>query len=76
MNAAFNTAHVIYQLKSGKMTRVKEPRGLVTNCNFVITSHGGKYDWSGFRTLEECVRQFDALESNGRDDGFYRVEER
>lgn len=64
---------VIYELVNGKMTKVAEP--LYTDrINFVICCFHG--DWSGFRTLAECQKQFPELESKGRPDGYYWVEER
>ncbi len=52
----------VYMQFKGKMTKVAEPR-LPNNANFVITYNGR--DWSGFRTLAECEKQFPELESRG-----------
>jgi len=60
------TIYVQYQ---GAMVMVAEP-AKPFNVNFVITWKG--LDWSGFRTLEECVRQFPSLEKEG--DNFAVVE--
>lgn len=64
---------VIYQGFNGKMSKVGEPR-LPENANFVITYKGR--DWSGFRILSGCERQFAELETrpNGCDD--FQVVER
>jgi hypothetical protein len=64
----------IYALKSGKMQMVQSPMCSPEKSNFVIVCELG--DWSGFRTLEECERQFPELESKGKPDGFYSVVER
>jgi len=63
----------IYTQFHGKMTKVNEP-SLPQNANFVITWRGK--DWSGFRTLEECEKQFPELEArkNATDDLFAVVE--
>jgi hypothetical protein len=62
---------IIYLKFRGKMEKVEEPR-LPERANFVITWRG--LDWSGFRTLAECERQFDELEK--RDGDEYAVVER
>ena len=77
---------VIYYLEGGKMTQVWKPAGRIDRPNFVIQScncgpHEEEYgDWSGFRTLLECAKQFPELEQLAkqayRDDGYYRVVER
>ena len=52
---------VIYQQFHGKMTKISASKlGDGHNC-FVIVWKGR--DWSGFRTLPECERQFSELES-------------
>lgn len=53
----------VYRGFRGEFQKVAEPR-LPNNANFVIQWRG--MDWSGFRTLEECERQFPELEA--RDD--------
>ena len=69
---------VIYQLQNGKMVRTADPVGRDMQCNFVIVCDYG--DWSGFRNLPECERQFPEIQQmafrNCRPDGFYRVVER
>lgn len=40
--------------------------------NFVIMSHFGRHDWSGFRTLKECLDQ----KMSPRESGFYQIVER
>ena len=62
----------IYVLRGGKMVKVGQPQR-PENANFVITCAYG--DWSGFRTLAECERQFPELERAGRPDRFYAVVE-
>ena len=64
---------VIYQGFKGQMNKVGSPR-LPQNSNFVITYKG--MDWSGFRTLANCERQFAELEArpSGCDD--FQVVER
>ena len=51
---------VIYQQFKGKFTKIAEPR-LPNNYNFVILWKG--MDWSGFRDLAGCEKQFAELES-------------
>lgn len=51
---------IIYIGFKGKMTKVAEPQ-LPENANFVIQWNDS--DWSGFRTLAECERQFPELEA-------------
>ncbi len=51
----------IYIQVDGKMTLIADPLGSEDRANFVITYKG--MDWSGFRTLRECVAQFGILES-------------
>ena len=67
----------IYALFNGKMTRLREPN-FPNNANFVIVCDYG--DWSGFRTLDQCVGQFDELEAMaakaGRGNFYYKVVER
>jgi hypothetical protein len=68
---------VIAMLFDGKMKAVTTPK-FPDKANFVICCDYG--DWSGFRTLAECERQFEELEKSakvsGRSDGYYWVEER
>lgn len=63
----------IYSLFNGKMTKLAEPTR-PDRANFVIVCEHG--DWSGFRTLAECERQFPELEAKGRSNFFYSVVER
>lgn len=64
---------IIYQQFKGAMVMVNEPT-MPFNTNFVITWKG--MDWSGFRTLENCVRQFPELMNHRRatEDHFQVVE--
>ena len=41
--------------------------------NFLICSNYGTSDWSGFRTLENCLSQ---TMNNNRPDGYYTIVER
>lgn len=50
----------IYIGFNGKMTKINDPQR-PQNANFVIQWNGR--DWSGFRTLAECERQFRELEA-------------
>ena len=66
--------NVIFLYYNGKFHRT--PNKIITtpeHNNFVITCILG--DWSGFRTLAECEKQFSQLEYQ-RGDNFYRVVER
>jgi hypothetical protein len=71
------TDTLIYTLFGETMTRVSEPRN-PEKCNFVIMCNN--LDWSGFRTLAGCERQFAELEDKARrfhrPDGYYTVVER
>ncbi len=62
---------VIYQQFHGIMAKVEEPLR-PNNTNFLITWKG--MDWSGFRTLVDCERQFPELENKSGDN--YQVVER
>jgi hypothetical protein len=64
---------VIYRQECGKMKLVAHPY-LPNNANFVILWKG--LDWSGFRTIAECVKQFPELEnrSDASEDHFTVVE--
>lgn len=64
---------VIYQQFHARLVKVASPR-LPENRNFVITWKG--MDWSGFRTLAECEKQFPELENryDAVDDHFQVVE--
>ncbi len=65
---------IVAELLRGKMTATRtKPRRPERN-NFVIVCSYG--DWSGFRTLADCERQYHSLESMGRPDGYFWVEER
>ena len=63
----------IYQQRNGKMVKISEPR-LPYNANFIIRFYA--MDWSGFRTLTECMKQFPELEAkpNASEDPFSVVE--
>ena len=67
---------IIYELRNGHMVRLRPPLGPLFRDNFVIVSHHGKHDWSGFRTLVKCEAQFGELTSKGKPDGYYQVVER
>lgn len=54
------------------MTKLADPLGNPQRRNFVIQYRG--LDWSGFRTLAECERQFGELEAKPADDQFSVVE--
>ena len=60
---------IVYELIGGCWQPVRAPKQ-PARANFVIVCRYG--DWSGFRTLAECLRQIPA----GRPDGFYQIEER
>ena len=68
--------HTIYMQFKGKMTRLNEPQGRKENANFVIQWKG--MDWSGFRTLAECEKQFEELErmSKAKGEDNYTVVEK
>jgi len=70
MTSLFGDSIVYTQFK-GKMCKVGKAR-LPNNRNFVITYKG--MDWSGFRTLAECEKQFHELER--RDGDNFAVVER
>lgn len=58
-------AATIYVQFKGKMVKVAGAR--LPDCrNFIIRYKG--MDWSGFRTLTECERQFPELEKREGDD--------
>lgn len=61
--------HTIYLQFHGKMTKLNEPKGRKENANFVIQYKG--MDWSGFRTLEDCEKQFGWLEKRPNADQDY-----
>ena len=67
----------IYSLYRGKMVQTGTTKDAQRN-NFLIVCEFG--DWSGFRTLMECIRQIPELEDNAktanRPDGYYRIIER
>jgi len=63
--------NLIYLGFKGKMTKVNEPR-LPNNANFVIQYKG--MDWSGFRSLSECEKQFSELEQKNNIDDYSVVE--
>lgn len=70
---------VIYELRANAMVKVGVP-ARPKSMNFLIVSHHGAADWSGFRTLEQIEYQLPSLDAmcaaSGRADGFYRVVER
>jgi hypothetical protein len=56
---------LIYDLIDGKLVRVGEPKGkpgqnfsAAHRDNFLIVCQYG--DWSGFRTLDGCIKQFES----------------
>ena len=55
-----NNDITIYRGMRGRMVKVSDAR-LPGHANFVITWNG--MDWSGFRTLFECEKQFQEIES-------------
>lgn len=63
----------IYELRDGKFKQVSQPARPDRN-NFVIVCDYG--DWSGFRTLAECEKQFPDIEALGRPERFFSVVER
>lgn len=66
-------ARTIYVNRGREFVKVQEPKR-PNSFNFVIVCDYG--DWSGFRSIEECMKQFNELVNVNRPDGFYRVEER
>lgn len=64
---------MIYTNRGSQFVKVQEPLK-PNSCNFVIVCKYG--DWSGFRFLDECMKQFNELVNINRPDGFYWVEER
>ena len=66
--------NVIYRYQNGKFRRTSNKIKTTANHNnfLIICVYG---DWSGFRTLEGCERQFPDLE-NSRPDGYFEVVER
>ena len=68
---------ILYILAKGKMLRTPAEHGNSDRRNFLIVCDYG--DWSGFRTLADCVKQFPELEATGtrpRPEGFFMVVER
>lgn len=53
---------------------VGKAKGNVERNNFLILSHFGRYDWSGFRTLDGCVKH--SFFGVDRENGFYLIVER
>ena len=51
---------LIYDMIDGKMTRVADPIRPGTQAFIIVSPHG---DWSGYRLLEDCEKQFAELES-------------
>ncbi len=62
----------IYRQFHGKMVKVNEPTR-PDRPNFIIRWNGK--DWSGYRTLIECERQFNEIESPIAADDPYTVVE-
>ena len=60
---------VIYIRRNSGWQKCSEPR-YPNNNNFLISGHNG--DWSGFRSLENCLRQSD--ESFNKDEVYVVVE--
>ena len=52
---------VIYSSHNGKLVKISPPLN-ETNANFVIVCTYG--DWSGFRTLADCLSQRQELEDS------------
>lgn len=67
-------AAVIDRLVGGKMTPTGVLPKFPNHRNFVICCEYG--DWSGFRTLEDCRKQYSELESYNRPQGYFWTEER
>ena len=65
------TDNIIYVKAQGRMIRCCQPKTTAEHNNFVILWNG--LDWSGFRTLAECEKQFPELLAK---DGVYMVVER
>lgn len=65
---------LIYVQVAGKFARCGEPKTSPERRNFVITWKG--LDWSGFRTLADCEKQFPELERRRPGESDYAVEER
>ncbi len=65
---------IIYLQNDGKMTKCKEATCPEDKANFLITWNGK--DWSGFRTLQECVNQFPELEGKYKGVDVYAVVQR
>jgi len=66
--------HVVYSCYNGKMFKSKEPKGNPDQANFVITYNDR--DWSGFRTLAECEKQFPEIEKKNPQNFVFQVIER
>lgn len=66
-------ARTVFALINGKMSILDKPKN-PEKANFVIVCDYG--DWSGFRTLAECKKQFLELENKNKGNFYYRVEER
>lgn len=64
----------VCMLFRGKMTPTSTAPKRPLAANFVICCDYG--DWSGFRTLADCEKQYPELEKAGKPDGYYWVEER
>lgn len=66
---------IIYVHQNGKTVKHNDPRTNPDASNFLIVSHFGDYDWSGFLPLDECLVHMSRLEGL-RPDGYYRTVER
>jgi hypothetical protein len=62
----------IYELVNGVWLQVRRPAN-AARANFLIVCDYG--DWSGFRTLGECLAQIPSSWPS-RTPGFFRIEER
>lgn len=63
---------IIYQMVEGQMKKVADVSAeAAARPNFVIVCQYG--DWSGFRTLAECERQFAELEGYHHASGARRI---
>ena len=66
-------ATTTHELIDGAWAPTNKPQGLTANPNFVIVCNYG--DWSGFRTLAECLAQIPESWPR-KSPGFFRIEER
>ncbi len=61
---------VTHEFQNGAFVQVKKSDAKPTQANFVIVCQYG--DWSGFRTIAECLAQ----QMSPRPDGYFWIEER